>query len=146
MKRTDNRALAETLLDRCVYMTLSMVGPDGAPYCVPLSPVRDGDSLYFHCARAGRKADALRANPRVCLSCVGKAEVIPGDFNIGYESVIAFGTASEITDESEKVEALRRICEKYCPDDLWDLPRVLKQYLPATAIWNIALTEITTKG
>lgn len=146
MKRTDNRALADSLLDHCMFVNLSMTAPDGNPYCVPIQPVRVGDALYFHCARRGRKIDAMRAHPRVCVTCVGKAEVIPGRFDTSFQSLIAFGTAEEVTEQEAKIETLRHICEKYCPDDLWDLPRVLEQYLPATGIWRITLREITTKG
>lgn len=146
MKRTDDLTLAHRLLDTCTFATLSMTEADGGAYCVPISPVRHGDSVFFHCALRGRKVDALRARPNVCLSCVGKAEVIPGKFNIAYESVLAFGTAQEITDDEEKTAALRLICQRYCPDDLWDLPRVLDQYLPATGIWKITLGVVTTKG
>lgn len=146
MKRTDNRALADLLLDHCMFVNLAMTGLDGNPYCVPIQPVRAEHTLYFHCSLKGRKVDAMRAHPAVCVTCVGKAEVVPGKFETDFQSMIGFGTAEEITVQEEKIEALRLICQKYCPDDLWDLPRVLDKYLPATGIWKITLHEVTTKG
>lgn len=146
MKRTDNPALAEQLLDHCMFATLSLAGEDGAPYGVPISPARKGRCLYFHCAQRGRKVETMRVNPRVSLSCVGKAEVLPGKFDIGFQSAVVSGTAGEVLDEEEKVEALRLICEKYCPADMGEFQRVLDQYLPRTAIWKITMDSITTKG
>lgn len=146
MKRTDDLTLAQRLLDQCMFATLSLSEPDGTPYGIPVSPVRDGNCLYFHCAVKGRKLNAMRANPRVCLSCVGTAAVRPGEFDIDYQSVVAFGTACEVTEKEEKIKALRLISEKYCHDDMWDFPRVLEKYLPHTGIWKITLDTITTKG
>lgn len=146
MKRTDNTALAEELLDHCMFATLSMTLPDGSAYGVPISPARQDDRLYFHCAAKGRKLDAMRANPNVCVSCVGKADVMPGQFDIAFQSAVAFGTAEEVTEEADKIAALRLICEKYCPDDLWDIQRVLDKYLAHTGIWKLTLDSITTKG
>lgn len=146
MKRTDDPALAEQLLDHCMYATLSMTLPDGSAYGIPISPVRQGNCLYFHCALKGKKLDAMRANPNICISCVGKADVIPKAFDISFQSVVAFGTAGEVVDEAEKTEALRLICEKYCPDDLWDLPRVMETHFAHTGIWKLTLNAMTTKG
>ena len=146
MKRTDDQALAERLLDQCMYMVLSMTGADGGPYCVPLSPARKGDTLYFHCGRKGRKLDALRADPRVCLTAVGRAEVLPGAFSIEYESVHAFGRAEEVTEEEERREALRLICEKLCPEDMGMFQQALDRWLPATGVWKVHLESVTTKG
>ena len=146
MKRTDDIALAHQLLDQCMFATLSMVDAQGEAYCVPVSPARTGDSLYFHCGHGGRKIEALRNHNKVCLSCVGKAETIPGQFNIAFQSAVLFGTAEEVTDPTEKYHALELICGKYCPDDMAEMPKYEERYRPATAIWKITLEEITTKG
>lgn len=146
MKRTDDLTLANRLLDQCMFASLSVVDAQGLAYCVPISPVRVENRLYFHCALRGRKVDAMRAHPRVCVTCVGDTRVLHGEFNIAYQSVAAFGTAREITGQAEKIQVLERITQKYEPEDIADLPRVLERYLPATGIWEITLEEITTKG
>lgn len=146
MKRTDDPALAEQLLDQCMYATLSLTDPDGVPYGVPISPAREGGCLYFHCARKGRKIEAMRAHPRVSLSCVGQAEVMPGAFNIRFQSVVATATAEEVTGEAEKIAALRLICNKYCPGDMGGFQQALDQFLPRTGVWKLTLEQIATKG
>ena len=148
MRRAEHekdRAFAEKVIDECRYMTLCLVDKEGKPYCVPLSPVRDGDHIYFHCAIAGRKLDAMRAHPQASMSFVGDTEVPPREFTLYYEAVYAEGTACEVTDEAEKVEALRLLCEKYCPDDMGDFERVLRAWGPRTGIWKISLENITSK-
>lgn len=146
MKRTDNLDLAQELLDHCMYAVLSVSEPDGTPYGVPISPARSGDNLYFHCGLTGRKVDALRANPRVSLSCVGDTQVVPGKFNIHFQSAIVSGTAQEIADREEKRKALRLISQKYCPEDMATFQRTAEKGLSGTGIWKIAIESVTTKG
>lgn len=88
-----------------------MTDEDGMPYGLPLSLVRTDDkTFYFHCAQEGKKLDILSRNPRVSLSAVTKCKptVGPkdGSFTLEFQSAIAFGTATIITDEAEKIEAM----------------------------------------
>ena len=65
MRRKDrerDRAFAYDVIDRCEYGVAAMAGEGGAPYCVPLSLVRLGDALYFHCALEGTKLDCLSSD------------------------------------------------------------------------------------
>ncbi|MDR2073039.1 MAG: pyridoxamine 5'-phosphate oxidase family protein, partial [Spirochaetaceae bacterium] len=71
MRRKDrdrDRGFAEAVVDTCRYAVLATADDDGSPYCVPLSIVREGEWIYFHCAREGRKIDNLKGRNRVCLS------------------------------------------------------------------------------
>ena len=47
------------------------------PYAVPLSYVYHGGKLYFHCARAGRKLEAIKVCPRASFCVVAADDVIP---------------------------------------------------------------------
>ena len=63
MRRKDrerDRAFAYEVIDRCEYGVAALGGAEDSPYCVPLSLVRLGDVLYFHCALEGTKLDRLR--------------------------------------------------------------------------------------
>ena len=70
---------------------------DGEPYVVPLCFGYDGDALYFHCAKEGRKLDIIRRNNRVCFEFDIVTGVLEADeacgWGIGYRSVIGVGTA-----------------------------------------------------
>lgn len=139
------RAFAESVMDRCRYMTLAIANEAEAPYCVPLSPVRRGDCIYVHCALEGRKLALMGDHPVVSMSFVGETQVPPGAFTIYYESVLAEGTATEVTDREEKVEALRLLCEKYCPEDMARFEMVLDAWFSRTGIWRITLEKVTSK-
>ncbi len=105
MRRKDremSKAFALSVADRCEYAVLSMTDMQHNPYCVPISIVRAGDVIYFHCAAKGEKLICLRANPQVCLACVGDTRRMPNAFTTEYESAIIRGTVSEVIDVQEK--------------------------------------------
>ena len=75
MRRSDrarSRDFSLALIDRCTHGVMALSTGEAAPYCLPLSFVRTGDELYFHCAREGRKIDLMRRFPRVCVTFVGE--------------------------------------------------------------------------
>lgn len=146
IERKKDEEWALNLIDRSTYMVLSMVQADGTPYCVPLSPVRWGRYIYFHCAQAGRKLEAMRSQPHVCMAFVGDTQVPPGQFTTYYASAVAFGEASEVEEEGEQVEALRRLCLKYCPEDMAGFDAAVRGSLPRTGIWKVGLGQITGKS
>lgn len=68
MRRKDremSREFALEVSDKCEWAVLSMTDREGMPYAVPITIVRDGDAIYFHTAKAGRKLDILKQNPEV---------------------------------------------------------------------------------
>ncbi len=80
------------------------------PYVVPMNyGYRDG-CLYMHCAREGRKIDILKINDRVCIEVDVDVRIVRGDapcrWTTKYRSVIGFGRARIIDDETEKKAGL----------------------------------------
>ena len=137
---------ARAVIDKCGFFTMATAGPDGEPYCVPLSMARVGDFLYFHSAMAGHKIDNLRNNNRVCISCVGCFGYPPGRFNIDYESAVIFGFAEEILNLEDKIHALRIISQRYTPDNMDSFDASIKRSLDKTSVWKIHIDEISGKG
>ncbi|MDR1239137.1 MAG: pyridoxamine 5'-phosphate oxidase family protein [Treponema sp.] len=149
MRRADrerSRDFAEGVVDRCRYAVLATVSDDESPYGVPLSIVRDGERIYFHCARGGHKIDNLKRRNRVCLVCVGNVEEPPDHFTVVYESAIVFGIAEEVLDDAEKVRALRLLCERHTPDNMAAFDDEMAREYPATAVWKIYIEEISGKA
>ena len=139
MRRKDremDRNFALYVADKCEWATLALVDGD-KPYCVPVTIVRIGGCVYFHSAKAGRKIDLLRKNPSVCLSCVGDTYRTPDKFTTEYESAVIAGTATEVTDDAEKIEALRAFRERYPETNLDMFERVVKTCLRASGVENI---------
>lgn len=149
MRRKDRQISTEfawDVVDKCEYAFLSMTAEDGSPYGLPVTIVRDGDDVYFHSAMEGRKVACLRRNPRVCLTCVGETEIQQDRFTTLYESAVAFGTASEVLEEAEKVEALRKLCQRHTPSNMDHFDEAIAASLKRTAIWKIHVEQITGKA
>ena len=84
---------------------------------MPLSYVREGDRLYFHCAKAGHKLDAIRREPKASFCVIDQDEVVPEKYTTYFRSAIAFGRVRELTDDAEKRRAIELLARKYAPGD-----------------------------
>lgn len=103
----------EDILVNGITGILGVAGDDGYPYTVPLNYVYDGQSIYFHCARAGHKLDAIRSNNKVSFCVIAEDNIVPHEFTTYFRSAIAFGRASEVEDEHEKLRIMRLLNAKY---------------------------------
>ena len=147
--RQQDRAFSLALIDRCTHGVLALSTGEEAPYCLPLSLVRVGDCLYFHCAREGRKIQLLRRDPRVCVTFVGEDAPTfeaPANYTTLFQSAIVTGTASEVLDREEKIAALRALCQKLTPGFMEHFDRAVEQSLEVTAVWRIEMDEISGKA
>ena len=134
------------VFDKAPYVTVSMIRPDGIPYGLPLSVVRkDNRTFYFHCAAEGEKIDCIRNNPVVSLSavsrCTRRYEEEKQNFTEYYHSAIALGHAETVTDDNEKIEALRLICERFLPKFMDHFEAAIARSLSRTTVIRIILTE-----
>ena len=145
--REMDSAWALEVMRRAPYMTVSFTRPDGSAYGVPLSLAGTADGMvwYFHCAPEGEKLDAIAAHPEVCLSAVSRCTptVGPkdGSFTLQYKSAIAFGRAETVTDEAEKIEALRLISERFLPAHMDAFDDAVRRSLHRTAVVRITLSS-----
>lgn len=152
MRRTDraqDRDFSLSLIDRCTHGVMALSTGEPVPYCLPLSFVRVGDDLYFHCAREGRKVDLMRRFPQVCITFVGDdrpAFVAPAVYTTYFQSAIVTGTASEVTDPAEKSQALRALCQKLTPAFMDGFESALEKSLAVTAVWKVHMEELSGKA
>lgn len=152
MRRKDrarDRDFSLALIDRCTHGVMALSTGEDVPYCLPLSLVRAGEDLYFHCAREGRKIDLLRRFPRVCVTFVGEdrpAFEAPAEYTTYFQSAIVTGTAGEVTDPAEKIEALRALCQKVAPEHMDGFDAAIEKSLAVTAVWKVHMEEISGKA
>jgi hypothetical protein len=148
IRRTD-RAISESearrILEKGEFGVLSTVSPDGQPYGVPINYACHGDVVYFHCAREGHKLENLTANNRVSFCVVGQTEVLPDQFATKYESVIAFGKASELADD-EKHTGLMELVKKYSPGFIQEGRTYINKAAHKTRVYKIVIESITGKS
>lgn len=105
------------ILRRGTSGVLALAGDDGYPYAVPISYVYDGEKLYFHCAKAGHKLDAIRREPKASFCVIGQDQIVPEEYTTYFRSVIAFGTMRILKDEGEKRAAIEKLAARYAPED-----------------------------
>jgi uncharacterized protein len=151
MRRADRQITDRAQIDQIIRQSrvcrLGLVC-DGGPYVVPLCFGYDGDAVYLHMATEGKKLDALRANPRVCLEWDLPGDVLPAPQACGwgmtYWSVIAYGMASELTDDADKRHALALIMEQYTGEErAWSFP---PEQLARTVVVRVQLVDVTGKA
>ena len=147
--REMDATFALEVFDKAPYITVSFVRPDGHPYGVPLSLARTDDrTFYFHGALEGEKMDCIAANAEVALSAVTRcAPTIgpkDGNFTLQYKSAMAVGIAALVTEEAEKIEALRAICQRFLPHHMDAFDAAIARSLERTAVVRITLTEPPT--
>ena len=118
MRRKDLAMTQEAtfaLIDAKEYAVLCLTDPDGRAYGVPLDYVREGESLFFHGAKEGRKIDSMRANHWACAVIVGDTTIIPEKFGRKYESAIIEGPIELIDDPEQKRQVMTWVVKKEVP-------------------------------
>ncbi len=135
------------LMHKAPYITVSFTDAEGKAYGLPLSLASDdGVNWYFHCAMEGKKLDAIKAHPEVCLSavtrCVPTVGPLDGDFTIQYKSAMAFGKAEIVTEDEEKIHGLRLICQRFLPQHMDAFDQSIARSLSRTAVVRITLSEL----
>ena len=113
---------------------LAVLGDGGWPYTVPMSYVWHNGCVYFHCARAGHKLDAIRACDKVSF-CV-----------VAQDRVVVFAAAEEVTDPDERRAALAALADKYHPTGApEDRDRSINRQFPALTVLRLTPVHITGK-
>ena len=106
---------AEAILRQGTSGVLSLLGDGGYPYGVPLSYVYHNGKLYFHCAKAGHKLDAIRREGKCSFCVIGQDQVVAEKYTTLFRSVIAFGQVRVLEDDGEKRAALEALGERFNP-------------------------------
>ena len=119
-KQALSPAECEAILHCGTSGVLAVAGDDGYPYAVPLSFLYQNGKLYFHCAKAGHKLDAIQRNPKASFCVIDQDLVVPEEYTSYFRSVIAFGTVRILTDDGEKRRAVEQLAIKYAPKDSED--------------------------
>ena len=150
MRRKDKErdaAFAWQVLRDAAYSVLAMTDADGTPYCVPVNHIADPEhnAVYFHCAGAGRKWEILAKEPKVCLTAVSKAEIVPGKLTTAYDSAVVHGRALVVRDAEEKWHALRLLVQTLDPVSVEKAHMCSQQSMERTMIVKIVPQQVTGK-
>lgn len=76
-----------------------------------------------------------------CAPTVGPKD---GTFTLQYKSAMAFGRAEVVSDEAEKIEGLRLICQRFLPQHMGAFAQSIDRSLDRTAVVRIMLNDRPT--
>ena len=143
-KAVTDPAAIEAIIKSAMVCRMAMCD-QSMPYVVPLCfGYREG-VFFFHSAANGRKLDILKANPHVCIELESDVTLQPGatpcKWGMGFNSVIAFGTAGQITDPADKRDALDTIMDHYGSGP-WNYSA---KVLDATVVIRVDVDHMTAK-
>lgn len=102
--------------------SLAMID-DGKPFCVPMNFGYHDGIIYLHGAAFGRKIDALKLNPDVCISFHTdealniRHENVACSYSMKFKSVLAHGKVIFVTDNDEKARILNIVMKNYSGRD-----------------------------
>lgn len=119
------------------------------PFVIPTGYARAGDQLLIHGSSASRMMRSLAEEIDVCVTVT----LIDGlvlarsafHHSVNYRSVVIFGRAKFIADETEKREALRAFTEHIVPDRWDDIREPNQNELKATTVLSLPIEEASAK-
>ena len=145
-KLINSRDLIDAIIDSCEVCHLGLA-KGSIPYVVPVSFGYDGQALYLHTARKGRKIEYFLANPAVCIQFERRHRVtahpdLACKWTAEYESVIGFGQIVELNDPEGKRNGLVQIMAHYSGRDDWSFDQA---GIEKTRVWKIGIISLTGK-
>ncbi|MCR5164254.1 MAG: pyridoxamine 5'-phosphate oxidase family protein [Thermoguttaceae bacterium] len=123
---------------------LSVTGDDGWPYGIWLNPLFENGKIYFHCAKAGHKIDAIRKDPRASFTVIDEGVRETGGWDYTFRSVVVFGRVEFLEDHDESIEICRRLARRFNPSDA-DIEDEIRRAGPRVQVIALVPEHITGK-
>ncbi|WP_019630190.1 pyridoxamine 5'-phosphate oxidase family protein [Actinomadura atramentaria] len=145
-RSTADRAALYRLLDEGMVCHLGVV-LDGAPRVIPTAYGRSGDTLYLH---GSTGSTTLRAAQEVCVTVTLVDGLVLArslfHHSMNFRSAVIYGTPRPVTDDAEKLAALRAITDNLAPGR-WDSVRQpTAKELAGTSVLAVPLAEASVKA
>ena len=122
---------------------------DGQPVLIPTGYGRDGDTLYVHGSAASRMLRDLAKGVEVSIAVTLLDGLVLArsafHHSMNYRSVMIFGTAAVVEDQTTKREALRAFTEHIAPGRWREVRPPTESELKATTVLAIPLKEMSAK-
>src|SRR5215470_7876110 len=142
-----DRADLYAVLDAGLICHLGVIA-DGAPLVLPTAYGRDGDTLYLHGSSANGAFGAA-AGQQVCVTVTHMDGIVCArsvfSHSVNYRSAVVFGTATRVTDEDERWQALRVITDHLVPGRWAAARQPTRKEMAATSVLSLPLAEASVK-
>jgi nitroimidazol reductase NimA-like FMN-containing flavoprotein (pyridoxamine 5'-phosphate oxidase superfamily) len=143
-----DRAAVHAILDEGLVCHVGFVA-DGHPFVIPTTYARVGDRLYIHGSAASRMLRVVRDGipVSVTVTLIDGLVLARSAFHhsMNYRSVVALGTAREVTDPAEKLAALDAIVEHVVPGRTGQTRPPSANELKGTLVLTLPLDEVSAK-
>ncbi|WP_080240616.1 pyridoxamine 5'-phosphate oxidase family protein [Spirosoma rigui] len=136
------------ILDEAMFCTVSYVLA-GQPMAIPTAYARKDDQLYIHGSVGSHFIRVVQQGGPVCISVMLTDGLVLAKsafhHSVNYRSVILFGTARTVTDETERMEALALITDHLVPGRWADLRPTTDSEMRKTTVLAFTLAEASAK-
>lgn len=154
MRRSDREITDKTAIEAFIAsQQILRVGfyDSGDIYIVPVNYgytcIDDKYSFYFHGAKAGRKYELSKSQPKVGFEIDGKYKLLEGevacDFSAAFQSVIGAGTLYLVEEKEEKMLGLNTLMKQTTQKADWSYS---DEMLEAVAVFRLDVDEIACKA
>jgi len=149
MRRTDREIESRAEMDEIIrgsQVCRIALAMDNMPYIVPVSFGYDGESIYIHTAKEGKKIIIFNNNNNVCFEFERNVKLIIDPNNVckwtfSYESVIGFGNIFELESLEHREDGINKIMSHYSGRE-WIFR---EDKLENIRVWKIKIKSITGK-
>ena len=151
-REVNDKAAIHAVLDQGLVAHVGLVAGQGAeahPVVIPMLYARHGNRLLLHGSPASRLLRAAKAGVEVCVTITLLDALVLArsgfHHSMNYRSVVVFGTAVEVTDHGEKVDALDRLVEHTVPGRIDTLRPHTDTEVRSTTVLALSLEECSMK-
>jgi len=149
MRRTDKEIESREEMDAIIrgsHVCRIALAMDNMPYIVPVSFGYDGESIYIHTAKEGKKINHFKINNNLCFEFERNVKLIGSKENackwtFSYESVIGFGKIYELESVEQRGNGLNKIMMQYSGKE-WVFG---EERLNDIRVWRIEIASMTGK-
>jgi uncharacterized protein len=149
MRRTDKEIASREEMDEIIrgsHVCRIALAIDNMPYIVPVSFGYDGESIYLHTAKEGKKINYFESNNNICFEFERNVKLFRDQYNackwsFSYESVIGFGKIYELESLEHRKKGINKIMSQYSGKE-WAFG---DDKLINIRVWKINIISITGK-
>lgn len=136
------------IVDEALFCHVAFAQGD-QPFIIPTLHARVDDTILLHGASTSRMLKHIQAGHEICISMTMMDGLVLArstfHHSVNYRSAVIYGRGELVTDEAEKMEALRLFTEKIMPGR-WDdarMPNAIE--MKATSVVSVPIESASAK-
>ena len=158
LRRKPDRTVADrdaihAVLDEGLVAHVGLIAGDGDtahPVVIPMLYARDGNVMYLHGSPASRLLRMAKKGAEVCVTVTLLDALVLArsglNHSMNYRSVVVMGTATEVSDHGEKVDALNRLVDHAIPGRSGQIRAAHDVEVKGTTVLVLPLDECSMKA